>query len=116
MDIFEQLQGWVAEQLGTVIVDGCGRENGAVGLFSQGVKVLRSWEDVTGIQKRQVRYQFLLRIIGPPGAPMADLLLRLQQQAAQMGISATDGTLRKPGSDGLGIYEIRLCAEREEIL
>ena len=50
------------------------------------------------------------------GEEAARLLLRLQAEAPKAGISATDGTMKQPGSDGLAIYEIRLTAEREEKL
>lgn len=116
MDIYESVKAWVAQQVGQAAVDSCGHQPGAVGLFPQGVQLLRQWEDVTGLRKRLVRYRFLLRIIAPPGDDGAAMLLRLQAEAAKAGYAAIDGKLQKAGSDGLGIYEIRLSAEREEYL
>jgi hypothetical protein len=116
MEILEELQAWVAEQVGTAELDRCGHQPGALGLFPQGVQLLRQWEDVTGGKKRKVRYRFLLRLVAPPGEDPAGRLLQLQAAAAKAGYEATDGKLQKAGSAGLGIYEIRLTAEREEII
>ena len=116
MEILEELQGWVAEQVGAAEIDSCGHQPGSLGLFPQGVQLLRQWEDVTGRKKRQVRYKFLLRLVAPPGIDPASRLLQLQEAAAKAGYVATDGKLQKAGSAGLGIYEIRLTADKEEQL
>jgi len=116
MDIYESLKAWLEEQGAIFRVDGCEHAMGSRGLFPQGVRELKTWEDVAGNRYRRVRYRFLLRLIAPPGEEAARLLLRLQAEAPKAGISATDGTMKKAGSDGLAIYEIRLTAEREEKL
>jgi len=116
MEIYETLKHWVAQQLGQAGIDRLGHGAGSVGLFPQGVQVLRQWEDVLGNRYRKVRYRFWLRLVLPPGETAAKLLLRLQAEAPKAGFSATDGTYRKAGSDGLAVYEIRLTAEREETI
>ena len=115
MDIYAEIKDWV-ERLGEITVDSCGHGPEAVGLFPQGVQVLRSWEDVTGRKMRKARYNFLLQLVLPPGDLAAGKLLQLQAEAAKKGYAATDGKRKKVASDGLAIYEIRLSAEREEIL
>lgn len=116
MEILEEVQAWVAQLMGTAAVDGCGHQPGSLGLFPQGVQVLKTWQDVLGNSYRKVRYRFWLRLVLPPGEAAAKLLLRLQAEAPKRGLQATEGTYRKAASDGLAIYEIRLTAEREETL
>ena len=116
MDIYEEIKVWLAGRGLLPVIDGCHHPAGSTGLFPQGVQELRSWEDVVGNRYRKVRYRFLLRLVAPPGEEAARLLLRIQAEAPQAGISATDGTMKKPGSDGLAVYEIRLSTEREEKL
>lgn len=124
MDIYEKIKLWVEQTLGqsgySLQIDQLRHTPEAAGLFPQGVQVLRQWEDVTGAGRRQVRYSFLLRLVVPPDARAADLLLRLQAQAAMAPpvpkFAAPDGKMKKVASDGLAIYEIRLTAEREEHL
>lgn len=116
MDIYEEIKAWVEGVLGAADIDHLRHTPEAAGLFPQGVQVLRSWEDVVGQKKRRVRYSFLLRLILPPGDRAVVLLLHIQDQAARAGYAAADGKLKKAASDGLAIYEIRLSAEREEML
>lgn len=116
MDIYEELKAWLVGEGAVLEVDRCGQDSGAVGLFPQGVQVLRQWEDVLGNAHRRVRYSFLLRLVAPPGEAAALWLLRLQAAAAQKGYAAQGGKMKKAASDGLVTYEIRLTAEREEHL
>lgn len=116
MDIYESLKTWLGQQGAIFQIDRCDHTPGSLGLFPQGVQELKSWEDVTGNRYRRVRYRFWLRIVAPPGEDTARQLLRLQAAAPAAGFSATDGAMKKAGSDGLAIYEIRLTAEREEKL
>lgn len=136
MDIFDIIRNWVVGQVGaqslsgdkpeaqSLSVDTLGRRSGAVGLFPQGVKCLRLWEDLLGNRKRRARYSFLLRLHLPPGESAARNLLCLQLSAAfsppEIGenqhFEASEGRLLKGGSEGLAIYELRLTAEREELL
>lgn len=116
MEILEEVRAWVVDQVGTAAMDSCGHQPGSLGLFPLGLQQLRKWEDVTGQKKRSVRYQFLLRLVAPPGEAAAALLLRLQQEAPRAALCAADGKLVKLGSDGLGIYDVRLSAEREETI
>ena len=113
MEIFEEVKAWL-EQRGVFAVDRCGQLPGSMGLFPIGLEEQRRWEDVLGNRKRLVRYLFLLRLVAPPGEAVARLLLQLQQEAPGAGITATGGKLVKVASDGLGIYDVRLSAEREE--
>ena len=116
MDIYEKLKAWLAQQGAIFDIDRCDHDMGSTGLFPQGVQELKAWEDVVGNRFRRVRYRFLLRIIAPPGENTAQQLLRLQAAAPAAGFCAAEGSLKKAGSDGLAIYEIRLSAEREEKL
>ena len=116
MEIYENLKRWLEERGLLPAVDRCGYAPESLGLFPQGVRVLKQWEDVTGRKRRKVRYGFLLRLVAVPGEDTALRLLQLQADAPAVGFSATDGSLKKAASDGLGIYEIRLSAEREEYL
>ena len=116
MEIYETLKAWLVAQGAEFDINRCDHASGSMGLFPQGVQELRSWEDVVGNRYRKVRYRFLLRLVAPPGEEAARLLLRIQAEAPEAGISATDGTMKKPGSDGLAVYEIRLSTEREEKL
>ena len=116
MEVYEALKEWLREQGAIFDIDRCDHRIGSIGLFPQGVQVLRQWEDVLGNRKRRVRYRFWLRITAPPGEAMAELLLKLQAEVPKSGFSATEGTYRKAASDGLATYEIRFTAEREEMI
>lgn len=116
MDIYEKLKAWLAQQGAIFAIDRCDHPMGSLGLFPQGVQELKTREDVVGNRYRTVRYRFLLRIVAPPGEATAKRLLQLQAQAPKAGFSAAEGSMKKAGSQGLAIYEIRLSAEREEKL
>ena len=116
MDIYEKLKAWLAQQGAIFQIDRCDHPMGSLGWFPQGVQELKTREDVVGNRYRTLRYSFLLRLVAPPGEATAQLLLQLQAQAPEAGFCATGGSMKKAGSQGLAIYEIRLTAEREEKL
>ena len=116
MEIYETLKAWLVAQGAVFDINRCDHASGSMGLFPQGVQELKTWEDVVGNRYRKVRHRFLLRMIAPPGDTVAQMLLQLQEEAPKAGFSATEGSMKKPGSDGLAIYEIRFTAEREEKL
>ena len=124
MDILEILLAWLAE-LGVLSqVDGCGLSPGETGLFPLGQQQLSCREDVLGNRVRRVRYSFLLKKTAVPGTDAAAWLLQMQELAAKnpprLGENqrfwAEKGRLVKNTSTGLGMYELRLLAEREEIV
>lgn len=122
MDILEILQRWLEARQILPQVDRCGLQPGQTGLFPLGQQELSRREDVLGNVTRRVRYSFSLRRTAVPGQDSAAWALQLQQLSAgqppQLGENqrfwAEKGRLLKHTSTGLGIYEIRLMAEREE--
>lgn len=124
MDILELLQAWLAERGVLSQVDSCGVQTGETGLFPLGQEQLSYREDVLGNRRRRVRYSFLLKKTAVPGENTAGWLLQMQDLAAknppQLGDDqlfwAEKGRLVKNTSTGLGMYELRLLAEREEIV
>lgn len=124
MDILEILQTWLQRNGILPTVDKCGLKDGQTGLFPLGMEQVSSREDVLGNRWRQMRYIFLLRATAVPGTEAAAAILQLQKQAAndppQLGekqqFRGEKGRLVKNTSTGLGIYELRLIAEREEML
>lgn len=124
MDIFEMVQQWLQKQGILPAVDSCPLTDGETGLFPLGQEQLSCREDVLGNRMRRVRYSFLLRKTAAPGADAAAWLLQMQALAAKdpprLGDDrqfwAEKGRLVKNTSTGLGIYELRLIAEREEII
>lgn len=124
MDIFDIVRQWLQTQGVLPAVDYCPLTDGETGLFPLGQEQLSCREDVLGNRVRRVRYSFTLRKTAVPGADAAAWLLRMQELAAKdpprLGKSqqfwAEKGRLVKNTSTGLGIYELRLIAEREEIV
>ena len=124
MDIFEKLRQWLLERGILPAVDSCALNDGDTGLFPLGMEQVRLKEDVLGNRVRQRRHIFILRRTAVPGVDAATWLLQLQEAAAkhppQLGenqqFRAEKGRLVKNTSTGLGIYELRLIAEREEVL
>ena len=124
MDILELLQAWLAERGVLSQVDGCGLNAGETGLFPLGMEQVSTREDVLGNRVRRVRYSFLLKKTAVPGVDAAAWLLQMQDLAAKnpprLGENqqfwAEKGRLVKHTSTGLGMYELRLLAEREEIV
>lgn len=124
MDILEILQAWLCSNGVLPEVDRCGLNDGETGLFPLGQEQLSYREDVLGGRVRRVRYSFLLKKTAVPGMDAAAWLLQMQALAAKdpprLGDNqqfwAEKGRLVKNTSTGLGIYELRLIAEREETL
>lgn len=124
MDILEILQAWLRSNGVLPEVDKCGLNDGETGLFPLGMEQVTLREDVLGNRVRQMRYIFLLRRTAVPGMDAAAWVMQLQETAAknppQLGVNqqfrAEKGRLVKNTSTGLGIYELRLIAEREETL
>lgn len=124
MDILESLRAWLQAQGILPEVDSCGLNAGETGLFPLGMEQVSIREDVLGNRVRRMRYSFLLRRTAVPGQDAAVWLLRLQALAANnppvLGddqlFQAQKGRLVKNTSTGMGIYELRLIAEREEKL
>ena len=124
MDILEILQAWLEIRGVLPQVDSCGTNGGETGLFPLGQEQLWQKEDVLGNRVRRVRYSFLLKKTAVPGEDAAKWLLQLQTltagQPPQLGENqqfwAEKGRLVKSTSTGLGMYELRLMAEREERL
>ena len=124
MDILEIVQQWLEKHGVLSQVDGCGVSAGETGLFPLGQEQLWLREDVVGNRVRRVRYSFTLKKTAAPGVDAAAWLLQLQELAAKnppwLGENqkfwAEKGRLVKNTSTGLGIYELRLLAEREEIV
>ena len=124
MDILEIVQAWLAEQGILPEMDCCGLGDGETGLFPLGLEQVSIREDVLGNRYRRVRYIFLLKKTAVPGMNTASWLLQMQTLAAThpptLGVNqqfwAEKGRLVKATSTGLGIYELRLIAEREETL
>lgn len=124
MDIFETLRLWLGSRGILPEVDTCGLTAGETGLFPLGMEQLSLREDVLGNRTRRMRYLFLLRRTAAPGLDAAGWLLQLQDVAGKhppvLGENqrfwAEKGRLVKNTSTGLGIYEVRLIAEREEKL
>lgn len=124
MDIFEKLRGWLENQGILPQVDSCGLTAGETGLFPLGMEQVTLREDVLGNRTRRMRYIFLLRRTAAPGQPAAAWVMQLQEAAGKhppalgegQRFWAEKGRLVKYTSTGLGIYELRLIAEREETL
>ena len=122
MDILEKVRAWLVAQGILPEVDSCGITPGETGLFPLGQEQLWLREDVLGNRVRRVKYTFLLRRSAIAGEAAADWLLQLQEQAAKnspanlLRFWAEKGRLVKNTGTGLGIYELRLMAEREETL
>lgn len=124
MDILEKVRAWLEGQEILPKVDTCGLSAGETGLFPLGMEQVSVREDVLGNRVRRMRYIFLLRRTAVPGLDAAAWLLQLQALAAKnpprlgtdQQFRAEKGRLVKNTSTGLGIYEVRLIAEREEAL
>lgn len=124
MDIFEAVRQWLQAQGVLPEVDSCGLTEGETGLFPLGQEQVAYREDVLGGRMRRARYSFLLKKTAVPGVDAASWLLQIQTLAAKnpprLGENqrfwAEKGRLVKLASTGLGIYELRLIAEREETL
>jgi len=122
MDILEILRRWLQERDILPETDACGITPGETGLFPLGQEQLWLREDVLGNRVQRVRHSFLLRCRQIPGEAAAEKLLRLQEQAAKQPpralkqFRAEKGRLVKNTGTGLGMYELRLIAEREETL
>ena len=124
MDIFDLVRVWLKEHGVLPAVDSCGLSAGETGLFPLGMEQVSIREDVLGGCVRRMRYSFLLRRTAVPGTDAAAWLLQLQALAAKnppllgekQQFRAEKGRLVKNTSTGLGIYELRLIAEREEVL
>ena len=121
MDILEQIRAWLEIRGYLPGIDSCGLAPGETGLFPLGMEQRSLREDVLGNRVRKMRYTFLLRITAVPGERAARNCLQLQTDAQNFpepGITlrAEKGRLVKKTSTGLGIYELRLTAEREERL
>ena len=124
MDIFERVRRWLESRDVLPQVDSCGLTAGETGLFPLGMEQVRLRQDVLGNRTRRMRYIFLLRRTAVPGPDAAGWLLQLQDVAAKkppvlgedQRFWAEKGRLVKNTSTGLGIYEVRLIAEREETL
>ena len=122
MENFEMVRAWLREQGIAPDTDACGVTPGETGLFPLGQEQLWLREDVLGHRVRRVRCGFLLRRSAIPGQDAAKALLQLQEQAAKnppagfLQFRAEKGRLVKHTGTGLGMYELRLIAEREETL
>lgn len=122
MDILEILRRWLQERDILPETDVCGVTPGETGLFPLGQEQLWLREDVLGNRVQRVRYSFLLRCRRIPGEAAAEKLLQLQEQAAKepprelKQFRAEKGRFVKNTGTGLGLYELRLIAEREEML
>lgn len=122
MDILEIVRAWLVAQGILPAVDSCGITPGETGLFPLGQEQLWLREDVLGNRVQRVRYRFLLRRSEIPGDRAANWLLQLQSTAAAqppegfLQFRAENGRFVKQTGTGLGIYELRLTAEREETL
>lgn len=122
MDIFERVGVWLESRDILPKVDTCGLTAGETGLFPLGMEQVWLRQDVLGGRTRRMRYIFLLRRTAVPGPDAAGWLLQLQDAAGKdppvLGENqrfwAEKGRLVKNTSTGLGIYEVRLIAEREE--
>ena len=122
MDILEILRAWLQAQGILPETDACGVTPGETGLCPLGQEQLWLREDVLGNRVQRVRYSFLLRRSEIAGEAAAEKLLQLQQQATKnppatlAQFRAEKGRLVKNTGTGLGMYELRLIAEREETL
>ena len=122
MNILESLRRWLQERDILPETDVCGITPGETGLFPLGQEQLWLREDVLGNRVQRVRYRFLLRRSDIPGDRAANWLLQLQSAAAAqppegfLQFRAENGRFVKKTGTGLGIYELRLTAEREETL
>ena len=122
MDILEIVRAWLVAQGILPETDACGVTPGETGLFPLGQEQLWLREDVLGNRVQRVRYSFLLRRSEIAGEAAAEKLLQLQQQATKnppatlAQFRAEKGRLVKNTGTGLGMYELRLIAEREETL
>ena len=124
MDILETVRLWLAQQGIQASIDALQVSAGQYGLFPLGRQELWRREDVLGGIKCRARYSFLLRHMALPGEDAAQNLLRLQRTAGNdpPGLGeharflAEQGKYTKQAATGLGIYELRLIAEREETL
>lgn len=124
MDILEKVRIWLEVHGVLPAVDSCGLTAGETGLFPLGMEQVSVRENVLGNRVRQMRYIFLLRRTAVPGLDAATWLFQLQELAAKdppvlgekQQFRAEKGRLVKNTSTGLGIYELRLIAEREEVL
>ena len=114
MDIYEKLKAWVEQSLRQADIDRLLHDPGQVAIFPQGIQERKSRQDVLGNRYRTLRYPFWLRLVLPPGDAAAKLVLGLQADAHKAGFCVDGGSMKKSGSDGLVVYEIRLFAEREE--
>ena len=126
MEQLEAFRKWLAGFPGWDVlppmVDTLGAEPGSCGLFPLGQTRLWRKEDVLGNVTRRLRLMLILRTAAVPGMDTAGKLLQLQDwisenaaAAPQLGTEQTlyahQGKLLKPGSTGVGIYELRLTVE-----
>lgn len=122
MEIFEIVRRWLQEQGVLPATDTCGVTPGQTGLFPLGQEQLWLREDVLGNRTQRVRYSFLLRCSAIAGQDAAGRILQLQAlsiknpPAGILQFRAEKGRLVKMTGTGLGMYELRLTAEREETL
>lgn len=122
MDVLETVRLWLVGQGIVPAVDRLTVAEGDTGLFPLGRQVLWEKEDVLGGVRRRVRYDFLLRQMAIPGEDTAKKLLALQEATTNtppdLGegsqFRGVQGKITKKAATGLGIYELRLIAEREE--
>ena len=122
MNILDAVQRWLAAEGITPSVDQLPVAVGKTGLFPLGCQVLWHKKDVLGGVRRRVRYLFLLRQMAIPGEDTEKKFLELQRKAREnppeIGENQTffgeKGKYVQKAGTGLGIYELRLVAEREE--